>query len=115
MDQDHTNTPQSNAQRNERAEHALDSPKQRRTPQVPLLPPLPQPFQLPTAPSVGPLQFRDPFQANYAPAPVYQHLPAHLAQAVAQLPKLLPVHGRHRGHHMQNQIYPVPQLPPVSL
>jgi hypothetical protein len=131
MDQDYvvTNTPRSNARRNERDSCTLDSPERRRTPQVPRLPPPVQPFQLPAfpAPLIGPFQFADPFQDNYAPLPaiiqpqnnhpapayqhipvhppplqplappVYQHLPPDLAQRLAALPPLLPVRGRGRG------------------
>ena len=67
------------------------------------MPAPPQPFQLTApAPLPGPVQHHDPFQINYMPAPgpappVYQHLPANLAQAVAQLPPLQPVRrGRDR-------------------
>ena len=67
-------------------------------------------FQLPPAPPVGPLQFYDPFQNNYAPAPapasIYQHLPAHLALDIAQLPPLQSIGGKHRG--------PQRQLPVIS-
>ena len=104
MDQDDTtlNTPRSNARRTERDTRILDSPERRRIP-GPQFPPLPQPFPL-LAPSVGPLQFNDPFQNNYAsgPLPVYRHLPANLAQAVAQLLPLRPVNRGRRGHSAQN-------------
>ncbi len=107
MDQENTiaNTPQSNARRTKRDTRILDSPKQWRIP-GPQFPPLSQPFQLPVPP-VGPLQFNDPFQNNYAsgPLPIYCHLPANLAQAVAQLPPLQPVARGRRGrprHTAQN-------------
>ena len=35
-----------------------------------------------------------------------QHLPAHLAQAIAQLSSLQPVGGRHRGPQMQLPVIP---------
>ncbi len=127
MDQDITNTPRSNARRNERDGRTLDSPERRRIPQGPQGPQLdlpPQPFPLPAnALPVGPVQFNDPFQNNYAPPPasIYQHLPAHLAQAVANLPPLLPVRGRGRGRPRGRGNYlnwrPVqnsPATPPVS-
>ena len=149
MDQDntHTNTPRSNAQRNERDARTLDTPERRRIPAGPRLDLPPLPFPLPAAAQpVGPIQFNDPFQINFAPAPApapaYHHLPAHLAQAVAQLPPLQPV-NRHRrgpipapalparlpplqpvnqnrrGHYIQdNNWMPVqfqPAVPPVSL
>ena len=69
MDQDHMNTPRSNARQNKRDAWTLNSPERRRTPQGPQLAPHPQPFQLPPSPPMGPLQFYDPFQNNYAPAP----------------------------------------------
>ena len=103
QDDTHTNTPRSNARRNEREGRTLETPERRRIPQGPRLDLPPQPFALPAvAPIVGPIQFDDPFQNNYAPTPapapaVYHHLPAHLAQAVANLPPLLPVRGRGRG------------------
>ena len=97
MDQDDmiTSTPRSNARRAERAARTIDSPERRRIP-GPRLPPPPQPFQLPApAPLAGPTQFDDPFLNNFAaPPPRFQHLPAHLAQAVAQLPPLQPTRGR---------------------
>ena len=139
MDQDHahTNTPRSNTRRNEREARTLNTPERRRIPAGPRLDLPPQPFPLPAAAQpVGPIQFNDPFQINYAPAPAYHHLPAHLAQAVAQLPPLQPV-NRHRrglpaqvpplqpvnqnrrGHYIQNNNWmPVqfqPAVPPVSL
>jgi hypothetical protein len=114
MDQDPTitNTPRSNARRNERNARTLDSPERRRTPQVPRLAPPVQPFQLPAfpPPQIGPTQSNDPFQNNYAPPATippqnaYHHLPAHLAQAVAQLPPLQPV--RRRGRRQRRQIDP---------
>jgi len=107
------NTPRSNARRNEREGRTLDTPERRRIPQGPRLDLPPQPFALPAVippPIIGPIQFNDPFQNNYAPAPapVYHHLPAHLAHAVAQLPPLQPVNrgrrgrGRGRGFPVQN-------------
>ena len=70
-----------------------------------LHPPLPLPM-----PAPGPLQHNDPFRNNFAPAlPVYQHLPPHLAQAVAQLPPLPVAPRRGRGHgrgHIQEQNHP---------
>lgn len=126
MDQDHVhmNTPRSNARRNERDARTLDSPEHRRTPAGPRLDLPPQPFHLPAAvPPVGPIQFNDPFQNNYAPAPapVYHHLPRDLAQAVANLPPLLPVRGRGRGrprgranYNQNNNRAPVQILPAVS-
>ncbi len=102
MDQDITNTPRSNARRNERDGRTLDTPERRRIPQGPQLDLPPQPFPLAAAAlPVGPIQSNDPFQNNYAPAPapatapapapVYHYLPAHLAQAAANLPPLQPV------------------------
>jgi len=88
----------------------------------------PQPFALPAAlpPPIEPIQFNDPFQNNYAPAPapapVYQHLPLNLAQAVANLPPLLPVGRRGRGrprgrgnYYQNNNWAPVQNLPPVCV
>jgi hypothetical protein len=74
---------------------------------------------------LGPIQFNDPFQNNYAPAaaPVYNHLSAHLAQAVAQLPPLQRINRgrRERGRgHITHQYLPVhlaqtaAQLPPLQ-
>ena len=123
MDQDvaHTNTPRSNARRTERDARTLDSPERRRIPAGPRLdlPPQPFPLPLPAAP-VGPVQFNDPFQNNFAPAPapVYNHLPAHLAQAVAQLPPLQPVNrARRRGAapaHLAQAAAQLPALQPVN-
>jgi len=109
IDQDvgQINTPRSNARRNERDGQMLETPDQRRIP-GPQLPAPPQPFQLAApAPLPGPVQYNDPFQINYMPAPgptppVYQHLPANLAQAVAQLPPLQPVR-RGRGCPRNNE------------
>jgi len=128
QDDTHTNTPRSNARRNEREGRTLETPERRRIPQGPRLDLPPQPFALPAvAPIVGPIQFDDPFQNNYAPAPapapVYNHLPAHLAQAVAQLPPLQPINrGRGRGRPRGGGNYvnwrPIqntPAVPPVSL
>ena len=128
MDQDHAhmNTPRSNARRNERDARTLDTPERRRIPAGPRLDLPPQPFPLPVAAlPVGPPQFNDPFQNNYAPAPVYHHLPVNLAQAAANLPPLLPARGRGRGrprgraNYNQNHIWaPVqnlPAIPPVSV
>ena len=131
MDQDHAhaNTPRSNARQNERDARTLDTPERRRIPAGPQLDPPPQPFPLPAAAfPAGPIQFNDPFQNNYAappPVPAYHHLPANLAQAVAQLPPLLqPGRGRGRGrprgraNYNQNQnwapIQMLPAIPPVS-
>jgi hypothetical protein len=103
MDQDHVeqiNTPRLNAQRNKREGRTLDTPERRRIPQGPHFDLPPQPFPLPLpapVPPVGPTQFNDPFQNNYAPAAAYQHLPAHLAQAVANIPPLQPVNRGRRG------------------
>jgi len=134
QDDTHTNTPRSNARRNEREGRTLETPERRRIPQGPPLDLPPQPFALPAiAPIVGPVQFDDPFQNNYAPAsaststpapaPVYNHLPAHLAQALAQLPPLQPVRrGRGRAaptfttpvvHHSIDLTQAVPHLPPL--
>ena len=121
MDQDvgQINTPRSNARRNEREGRTLDSPERRRIPQGPRLDLPPQPFPLPALPApIGPIQFNDPFQNNYAPPlqnnnpaiPAYQHLPAHLAQALAQLPPLQPI-GRRRGR--QRRQPDPPELPPA--
>jgi hypothetical protein len=109
MDQDvgQINTPRSNARRNEREGRTLDTPERRRIPGL-QLPAPPQPFELAVpAPLPGPVQHDDPFQINYVPAPgpahpVYQHLPANLAQAVAQLPPLQPIR-RGRGRPRNNQ------------
>ena len=120
MDQDPvTNTPRSNARRNERDARTLDSPERRRIP-PPTFGPVPrldvsQPAHSlpPFAP--GPVQHNDPFQNNYAPAPaVYQHLPAHLAQRLAQLPPLPAAssRGRGRGHsygHGNNNVFHINQ------
>jgi len=130
MDQDNVgqiNTPQSTARRNERDGRTLETPERRRIPAGPQLNLPPQPFPLPApAPPVGPIQFNDPFQNNYAPAPVYNHLPAHLAQAVAQLPPLQPINrgrrGRGRGHiahqhlpaHLAQAAAQLPPLQPVN-
>jgi hypothetical protein len=75
-----TSTPRSNARRNERDARTLNSPERRRTPQVPQLPPPVQPFQLPPAPIIGPIQFVDPFQNNYVPPPppAIQHFMKHV-------------------------------------
>ena len=133
MDQDDVimNTPRSNARRTKRNARMLDSPERRKTPQAPQLPFI-QPFQQPAfpAPPIGPIQFNDPFQNNFAlppavvqpqnnhPAPAYRHLPAHLAQAVAQLPPLQPV-GRVHGHPRRQMdppaLPPVPSLPMVRV
>ena len=124
MDQDDTtmSTPRSSARRAERDARTIDSPERRRIP-GPQLPPPPQPFQLPTpAPLAGPTQSNDPFQNNYAPAPRYQHLPANLAQAVAQLPPLQPVRRRGRGRAAPSQqniplpqaVAQLPAYPPVN-
>jgi len=128
MDQDHahTNTPRSNARRNERDARTLDSPERRRIPTGPQLDLPPRPFPLPAAAlPVGPIQFNDPFQNNYAPAPApapaYRHLPVNLAQAAANLPPLIPVRGRGcprgRANHYQNwaPVQILPPLPPVSI
>ena len=66
-----------------------------------------QPF-----PSPGPLQYEGPFQNNFVPAPeppAYQHLPAHLAQALAQFPPL------HHGHDQNQPAMPVYQHLPAHL
>ena len=130
QDDTHTNTPRSNARRNEREGRTLETPERRRIPQGPRLDLPPQPFALPAvAPIVGPIQFDDPFQNNFAsasvsaptPAPIYNHLPAHLAQAVAQLPPLQPVRRgrgrpRGRGNHLNwTPVQNPPAIPPVSL
>ena len=135
MDQDnaHANTPRSNAQRNERDTRTLDTLECRRIPAGPQLDLPPQPFPLLAAAfPVGPIQFHDPFQNNYAPAsapapapaPVqaYHHLPINLAQAAVNLPPLIPVRGRGRGrprgraNYYQNQNWaPVQILPPVRI
>ena len=115
------NTPRSNARQNKHNTRMLDSPERRRTPhrgQISQVS-IPQPFQIPPpAPPAGPLQFNDSFLNNYVSPPpppinpmfqppVYQHLPPNLAQALAQLPPLVPIrgsrdrgrgHGRGRGH-----------------
>jgi hypothetical protein len=125
QDDAHTRTPRSNARRNERDARTLDTPERRRIPAGPRLDPLPQPFPVPAPPiPVGSVQNNDPFQNNYAPAPVYHHLPAHLALAVAQLPSLQPVNrgrGRGRNHSIPAyQNFPphlaeaVAQLPPLQ-
>ncbi len=129
MDQDHahTNTPRSNARRNERDARTLNTPERRRIPAGPQLDLPPQPFLFPlpaaAALPVGPVQFNNPFQNNYAPAPapVYHHLPINLAQAAANLPPLLPVRGRGRprGRANNNQNHnwapiQIPAIPPVS-
>jgi hypothetical protein len=126
QDHAHTNTPRSNARRNERDARTLDSPERRRIPAGPRLDLPPQPFPLPAAvPPIGLNQFDDPFQNNYAPppAPVYNHLPINLAQAVANLPPLIPVRGRGRGrprgranynqNHNWAHIEILPAVPPV--
>ena len=116
MDQDITNTPRSNARRNERDGRTLDTPERRRIPQGPQLDLPPQPFPLAAAAlPVGPIQSNDPFQNNYAPAPapatapapapVYHYLPAHLAQAAANLPPLQPVN---RGRGRRGRLTPAP-------
>ncbi len=136
MDQDnaHANTPRSNARRNERDGRTLDTPERRRIPQGPQLDLPPQPFALPAATvPIGPIQFDDPFQNNYAPAPapapapVYHHLPAHLAEAVAQLPPLQPLNRSKRGRapapapsyhhfpaHLAQAAAQLPALQPVN-
>ncbi len=126
MDQDHIgqiNTPRSNARRNEHDACTLDTPERQRIPAGSQLNLPPQPFPLPApAPPIGQIQFNDPFQNNYAPPPVpiYQHLPAHLAQAAANLPPLLPARGRGRGHprgrgnFYQNNNW-APAIPPVRI
>src|SRR5260370_16113433 len=96
------NPPRSTAQRNKHEGRTLDTPECQRTPRGPQLDLPPPPFPLPAAvPPIGPIQFNDPFQNNYvpasAPAPACHHLPAHLVQAVAQLPPLQPVRRRGRG------------------
>jgi hypothetical protein len=94
----HANTPRSNARRAERDGRTLETPERRRLPQEPPLNLPPQPFPLPPpAPPAGPHQFDDPFQNNYVGPSRYQHLPANLAQSIAQLPPLQPVRRR-RGH-----------------
>ena len=109
MDQDITNTPQLNARRNERDARTLDSPQRRRIPAPPVFRPVPildVPYPaLPMPPALaGPSQHHDPFRNNFAPAPqVYGHLPAHLAQALAQLPPL-PTHGHGRGRGQQQPL-----------
>ncbi len=107
MDQTPPNTSQWNqalARQAERDDHILDSPQHHQIPHhvrmKRLAPAVPLPlFHAP--PSVaGPVQHDDPFNANYAqpPAhPVYQHLPPDLAQRLAALPPLLPVHSRGCG------------------
>ena len=126
MDQDLQNTPRSNARRNERDARTLDSPERRRIPPLMLgvlHPALPAPAPVPPLmlgvlhpaqplPVPGPLQHEDPFQNNFVPAPeppAYQHLPAHLAQALAQLPPL------HRGRGRNQPAMPVYQHLPAHL
>ena len=106
----------------------LDTPERRRIPAGPQLDLPSQPFSMPAAAfPVGPLQFHDPFQNNYAPAPApaYHHLPPNLALAITQLPPLIqPTRGRGRGRlrgrgnflnwrPVQNP--PAVVIPPVSL
>jgi len=79
----------------------------------------PQPFPLPAFPAlIGSIQFNDPFRNNYAPPlqnnnpaiPAYQHLSAHLAQALAQLPPLQPIGHCHGCQRHQPD---PPELPPA--
>jgi len=110
MDQTPPNTPRRNqalARQAERDDRILDSPQHHRTPHHirterlahdhPVPPPI---FHAPNnIPLVaGPVQHDNPFNANYVPPPVYQHLPQDLAQRYAALPPLRPVRGRGRGH-----------------
>ena len=113
MDQDDvTRTPQSNARRNERDTRTLDSPQRCHIPAPPVFGPVPilnVPYPvLPMPPALaGPSQHQDPFRNNFAPAPqAYGHLPAHLAQALAQLPPL-PTRGRGRGRGQQQPLLPL--------
>ena len=110
MDQTPPNTPRRNqalARQAEWDDHILDSPQHHRTPHhvrmermAPAVPPplFHAPHNIP--PVAGPVQHDDPFNVNYAQPPVppvYQHLPPDLAQRLAALPPLIPVHGRGRG------------------
>ncbi len=64
-------------------------------------------------PVPGPLQHEDSFQNNFVPAPespAHQYLPAHLAQAVAQLSPLY-----HYGHDQNQPAMPVYQHLPAHL
>ena len=110
MNQIPPNTPRRNqalARQADRNDRILDSPQHHQTPHHVRMermePTVPLPLfhaQHNTPPIAGPVQHDDPFNANYAqpPAPpVYQHLPPDLAQRLAALPPLLPIHGHGRG------------------
>ena len=69
---------------------------------------VPVPYDAPV-PHLPPPQADDPFAQPAINAHQYHHLPADLAQRLAALPPLQPVHGRGRGRG----IPPLPPVPPV--